>query len=1005
MTPPKEGGRRVPKGFIPYDGTKKEEIKALKLVFRIDGSNPYKDDAYNINRFKPQSRYEESDYQTYVLTLHSEMEVVNKYVAIQDLMKHMFTTSHMWVPPTGKETTDRYKYSRPLHEYIHRRETPEATRRRTGIETPPRSIRGSEGQEEEYDWSKDKEETGNKDKEETESENWKTIKRIKDREQRVNAREKTKQRLTMTTPTMIPKQTAVKTLFESDDEEEEDTVGSKEQKVEIGTEKDVVTSKETTVDVLEDDVISRLEVQEQEYLLEQEETRSEVLGENSTSSTMEEMMERMMERKMKVRFEQMEENWRQKQTASIDRMMQLERSACEQVTVVQEIILDAESMLTQLNTTLTKVTDRIEESNIAIQEVDNATTVIADFTDAAHTSRIEFTRIAEASKAETIKDAKAMKAGLKKLQQKLTDTKDRLVIEIQSLVPSTTHVDGTRKAIQNECQKVLAALRAEKDRNIVALNDKSRSIREEFQKLTTTTTDEISSITKDAIDTMDITVATVINQSNRAVESVIQAPAFNTTIQKRIDEYIKSYPMEMNDAMQKFTEVYFTDNDTLEHYIKTVARSVTDVGNIQAQIEEQVIKIATEWMRDNINETETPTTSDKTTEDKEEKNKKKDDEYTGGKPSLFEEAEWRKSQEEEARETRESQESAIKRMTQVSKAVQRFESKPMHKHCIPTKNMINMEQARLLYNEMYDDCLTETLPLTEIKDLATNESCIPAKHEETDAIIETISHAIMRRLLCIIPQTNNNMLEILGPFTNERDGYGALYAIMRRTCSFMKPTTQGWGPAWPHTTSPSKYATELQTWVSNYEMRHKLTYTDLQQSQEMLHQALQSYNTPIATKLTGELNHWINANPTIVKADKLPNKWKITGIADKFSDYHKDTTTPSLSINTFDAKKSEGGYAGKGNKRFELRNKKQCACCKMAGHNIGDQVCRIGAQMWHATKYETANKETYQENADKYFKMNRPVHINRVMRAHPEHNAEEDIMEECEKWITKDDEE
>jgi hypothetical protein len=174
-----------------------------------------------------------------------------------------------------------------------------------------------------------------------------------------------------------------------------------------------------------------------------------------------------------------------------------------------------------------------------------------------------------------------------------------------------------------------------------------------------------------------------------------------------------------------------------------------------------------------------------------------------------------------------------------------------------------------------------------------------------------------------------------------------------------------------------------------------------------LYQALQTYNASIATKLTGELNHWINANPIIEKTDKLPNKWKITGIADKFLDYHTDITTPSLSINVFDgnAKKLEGGYANKGNKRYELRNKKQCACCKTAGHSIGDQVCRIGAHMWHATKYESANKETYQENAEKYLKMNRPVHINRVMRAHPEHNAEEEIMEECEKWISRDDEE
>jgi hypothetical protein len=32
ITPPRLGGRTVPRGFIPYDGTKEEEIKALKLV-------------------------------------------------------------------------------------------------------------------------------------------------------------------------------------------------------------------------------------------------------------------------------------------------------------------------------------------------------------------------------------------------------------------------------------------------------------------------------------------------------------------------------------------------------------------------------------------------------------------------------------------------------------------------------------------------------------------------------------------------------------------------------------------------------------------------------------------------------------------------------------------------------------------------------------------------------------------------------------------------------------
>jgi hypothetical protein len=85
----------------------------------------------------------------------------------------------------------------------------------------------------------------------------------------------------------------------------------------------------------------------------------------------------MMERKMKVRFKQMEADWKQRQLG----LMQLEWSTCKQAAVVQKITQDAESMLTQLATTLTIVTYQIEEANTAIQEVDKATTVVADFID------------------------------------------------------------------------------------------------------------------------------------------------------------------------------------------------------------------------------------------------------------------------------------------------------------------------------------------------------------------------------------------------------------------------------------------------------------------------------------------------------------------------------------------------------------------------------------------------------------------------------------------------
>jgi hypothetical protein len=95
MSPP-TSDRRMSRGYNPYNGTKKEEIETLKLVFRVDWSNPYKDDAYNINRlhkFKPVGKHNETRYHTYLSTLYDDkMEVMDRYVAIKDMMQHMISS-------------------------------------------------------------------------------------------------------------------------------------------------------------------------------------------------------------------------------------------------------------------------------------------------------------------------------------------------------------------------------------------------------------------------------------------------------------------------------------------------------------------------------------------------------------------------------------------------------------------------------------------------------------------------------------------------------------------------------------------------------------------------------------------------------------------------------------------------------------------------------------------------------------------------------------------------
>ena len=126
--------RRRTMPIIPYDGTKEEEIEALKRVFRLDGScyrsNLYKDDPYNIQRFMPMTRYDASDHHAYLTTLHDDdLDVENKYVAIQDLIKQMFSKQHAWIPPTWASGS-RYRYSKPLHTFLHQSEPP--------IESPPK---------------------------------------------------------------------------------------------------------------------------------------------------------------------------------------------------------------------------------------------------------------------------------------------------------------------------------------------------------------------------------------------------------------------------------------------------------------------------------------------------------------------------------------------------------------------------------------------------------------------------------------------------------------------------------------------------------------------------------------------------------------------------------------------------------------------------------------------------------------------------------------------------
>jgi hypothetical protein len=77
------------------------------------------------------------------------------------------------------------------------------------------------------------------------------------------------------------------------------------------------------------------------------------------------------------------------------------------------------------------------------------------------------------------------------------------------------------------------------------------------------------------------------------VDSIVKGADFETTINQRMDAYIESYPPKMEDSMMKFTELYFNNNDTLDHYVRDIAGSTMDIGAYKDQLDREIHQAAT----------------------------------------------------------------------------------------------------------------------------------------------------------------------------------------------------------------------------------------------------------------------------------------------------------------------------------------------------------------------------------------------------------------------------
>jgi hypothetical protein len=104
------------------------------------------------------------------------------------------------------------------------------------------------------------------------------------------------------------------------------------------------------------------------------------------------------------------------------------------------------------------------------------------------------------------------------------------------------------------------------------------------------------------MDNIYIKSLTALNMAGLTVDSIVKGKESETTINQRMDAYIESYPPTMEDSMMQFTELYFNNNDTLDHYVRDIAGSTMDIGAYKDQLDREIHQAATRWMEKNMRE-------------------------------------------------------------------------------------------------------------------------------------------------------------------------------------------------------------------------------------------------------------------------------------------------------------------------------------------------------------------------------------------------------------------
>ena len=299
-------------------------------------------------------------------------------------------------------------------------------------------------------------------------------------------------------------------------------------------------------------------------------------------------------------------------------------------------------------------------------------------------------------------------------------------------------------------------------------------------------------------------------------------------------------------------------------------------------------------------------------------------------------------------------------------------------------------QMESIYRTISSSMNSFDLPIRSIMELQPRGCTLPATYNYTQEQIVRISETLYQKLLKTIPPDCTDLHTIINNYSGTQDGYKALYAMMRNTCSYLHDVKPTWGPQWTADKNAHAYHSDLNSFLTQA-ARLRNTYTQFDIAAEILQQAktIPRYHA-LALAQMAQL-YALPSNQTQVPAE-LQKENLITNLEIN----HKHTIPNNPTINKVGQQQLNAQNQRGPRRRHQYKNPVQCLACHQFGHNIGDQVCRYTGQLYHAMAYMDQNPESTKANADAYHLANSTSKVNKIMQQFPEQFHEHMDLDEQE---------